>query len=117
MARLLASQEDDEVVVSRGVIKKAELVRIIAEALYSLGYSKAGARLKEESGIPVHSTLVDLFVQQIIDGKLDESVTTLHKFSLMDGSIIKLASFVILEQKFFELLDGEKFMDALKTED
>ncbi|KAL6553574.1 hypothetical protein OROGR_007416 [Orobanche gracilis] len=115
MARLLASQEHDEVVGSRGVIKKAELVRIIAEALYSLGYSKAGAYLEEESGIPVHSTLVDLFVQQIIDGKWDESVATLHKFDLMDESIIKLASFVILEQKFFELLDGEKFMDALKT--
>ncbi|KAI3465567.1 hypothetical protein Pfo_022230 [Paulownia fortunei] len=115
MARLLASQEDDEVVGSKGVIQKVELVRIIAEALYSLGYSKTGARLEEESGIPLHSTLVDLFVQQILDGQWDESVTTLHEIDLMDETIIKLASFVILEQKFFELLDGEKVMDALKT--
>ncbi|KAK6141266.1 hypothetical protein DH2020_024982 [Rehmannia glutinosa] len=115
MARLLASQEDDEVVGSRGVIKKVELVRIIAEALYSLGYSKTGARLEEESGIPLHSSLVDLFVQQILDGQWDESVTTLHEIDLTDESITKLASFVILEQKFFELLDGGKVMDALKT--
>ncbi|KAK6142394.1 hypothetical protein DH2020_022742 [Rehmannia glutinosa] len=115
MARLLASQEDDEVVGSRGVIKKVELVRIIAEALYSLGYSKTGARLEEESGIPLHSSLVDLFVQQILDGQWDESVTTLHEIDLTDESITKLASFVILEQKFFELLDGGKLMDALKT--
>ncbi|KAK4382043.1 WD repeat-containing protein 26 [Sesamum angolense] len=86
MARLPASQEDDEVVGSRGVIKKVELVRIIAEALYSLGYSKTGARLEEESGIPLRSTLIDSFMQQILD-----------------------------EQKFFELLDGDKVMDALKT--
>ncbi|KAL0327935.1 UNVERIFIED_CONTAM: WD repeat-containing protein 26 [Sesamum calycinum] len=67
MARLPASQEDDEVVGSRGVIKKVELVRIIAEALYSLGYSKTGARLEEESGIPLRSTLIDSFMQQILD--------------------------------------------------
>ncbi|KAL2252245.1 WD repeat-containing protein 26 [Sesamum indicum] len=115
MARLPASQEDDEVVGSKGVIKKVELVRIIAEALYSLGYSKTGARLEEESGIPLRSTLIDSFMQQILDGKWDESVATLHEINLMDETIVKLASFVILEQKFFELLDGDKVMDALKT--
>ncbi|KAK4492867.1 hypothetical protein RD792_000192 [Penstemon davidsonii] len=115
MARLLASQGDDEVVGSKGVVKKVELVRIIAEALYSLGYSKTGAHLQEESGIPLHSTGVDLFMQQILDGKWDESVTTLREIGLMDESITKQASFEILEQKFFEFLVGEKFMDALKT--
>ncbi|CAA0837074.1 transducin family protein / WD-40 repeat family protein [Striga hermonthica] len=115
MARLLASQEEDEVVGSRGVIKKVELVRIITEALYSLGFSKSGACLEEESGIPLHSTKVDIFVQQILDGKWDESVMTLHEIDRMDESIVKLASFTILEQKFFELLDGGKVMDALKT--
>ncbi|KAK4429206.1 WD repeat-containing protein 26 [Sesamum alatum] len=115
MARLPASQEDDEVVGSKGIIKKVELVRIIAEALYSLGYSKTGARLEEESGIPLRSTLIDSFMQQILDGKWDESVATLHEINLMDETIVKLASFVILEQKFFELLDGDKVMDALKT--
>ncbi|KAI3457676.1 hypothetical protein Pfo_014339 [Paulownia fortunei] len=115
MARLLASQGDDEVVGSKGVIKKVELVRIIAEALYSLGYSKTGALLEEESGIPLHSPVVDLFMHQILEGQWDESVSMLHELGLIDETIIKLASFVILEQKFFELLDGEKIMDALKT--
>ncbi|PIN20387.1 WD40 repeat-containing protein [Handroanthus impetiginosus] len=115
MARLLASQEDDEVVGSKGVIKKVELVRIITEALYSLGYSKTGAHLEEESGIPLHSTRVDLFMQQILDGHWDESVATLHEIDLMDETIVKLASFVIMEQKFFELLYVDKVMAALKT--
>ncbi|KAL2482195.1 transducin family protein/WD-40 repeat family protein [Forsythia ovata] len=115
MARPLESRGDDEVVGVKGVVKKVELVRIIAEALYSLGYEKTGAHLEEESGIPLHSAVVNLFMQQIIDGKWDESVATIHKIGLMDENIVKLASFVILEQKFFELLDGEKVMDALKT--
>ncbi|CAN4097481.1 unnamed protein product [Withania somnifera] len=115
MARPLVIQGDDEVVGKKGVVKKVEFVRIIAEALYSLGYSKAGARLEEESGIPLQSAVVKLFMQQILDGKWDESVSTLHKIGLVDEDIVKLASFVILEQKFFELLDGKNVMEALKT--
>ncbi|KAH0709959.1 hypothetical protein KY284_011386 [Solanum tuberosum] len=115
MVRPLEFQGDDEIVGRKGVVKKVELVQIIAEALYSLGYKKAGAQLEEESGIPLHPSLVNLFMQQILDGRWDESIATLHKIGLVDEKIVKLASFMILEQKFFELLDREKVMDALKT--
>ncbi|CAJ1971300.1 unnamed protein product [Sphenostylis stenocarpa] len=115
MARPLPSKGDEQVVGSKGVIKKEEFVRIIAKALYSLGYGKSGAHLEEESGIPLHSPGVNLFMQQILDGNWDDSVATLHKISLADESMVKSASFLILEQKFFELLNGEKVMEALKT--
>ncbi|KAK4344200.1 hypothetical protein RND71_037294 [Anisodus tanguticus] len=115
MARPLKVQGDDEIVGTKGVVKKVEFVRIIADALYSLGYKKTGAYLEEESGIPLHPSPVNIFMQQILDGKWDESVATLHKIGLVDEKIVKLASFVILEQKFFELLDREKIMHALKT--
>ena len=115
MARPLPSEGDGQVIGSKGVIRKEEFVRIIAKALYSLGYGKSGAHLEEESGIPLHSSAVNLFMQQILDGKWDDSVATLHKIGLADESIVRSASFLILEQKFFELLDGEKVMEALKT--
>ncbi|KAJ6352455.1 hypothetical protein OIU76_001646 [Salix suchowensis] len=115
MARPLQSEGDKEVIGLKGVIKKVEFVRIIAEALYSLGYKKSYAHLEEESGIPLHSSAVDIFTQQILDGSWDESVATLHNIGLEDESIVKSATFLILEQKFFELLDGDKTMEALKT--
>lgn len=114
MARPLASQGDDEVIGSKGV-KKVEFVRIITEALYSLGYSKTGAFLEQESGIPFHSSIVTVFIQQILDGSWDESLSSLHKIGIMDETITKSACFIILQQKFFELLDKQKVMDALKT--
>ncbi|KAL8031180.1 hypothetical protein ABFX02_13G008100 [Erythranthe guttata] len=114
MARLLSSQGDNEAIGSKGVIKKVELVRIITEALYSLGYSETGARLEEESGIPLHTPVVDMFMRQTLEGQWDKSVSMLHKIGL-DEAVIKSASFIILEQKFLELLEGEKVMDALKT--
>lgn len=114
MARPLTSQGDDEVIGSKGV-KKVEFVRIIADALYSLGYNKTGACLEEESGIPFHSSTVTIFIQQILDGNWDGSLASLHKIGIIDESIIKSASFIILQQKFLELLDREKLMEALKT--
>lgn len=115
MARPLQSQGDEEMIGSKGVIKRVEFVRIIANALYSLGYSKSGAHLEEESGIPLHSSVVNLFTQQILDGTWDESIVTLNKIGLLDENIIKSASLLILEQKFLELLEKEEVMDALKS--
>lgn len=115
MARPLQFEGGDEVIGSKGVIKKVEFVRIITKALYSLGYKKSGALLEEESGILLESSKVNLFMQQVLDGNWDGSVATLHKIGLLDERIVKSASFLILEQKFFELLEGGKVMDALKT--
>ncbi|KAL5977074.1 WD repeat-containing protein 26 [Asimina triloba] len=115
MARPLPSQGNDEMVGSKGLIKRVEFIRIITKALYSLGYERSGALLEEESGIPLHSLTVSQFRKQVLDGKWDESLATLHKISLPDDNIVKSASFLILEQKFFEFLDKEKVMDALKT--
>ncbi|XP_077220780.1 WD repeat-containing protein 26 homolog [Tasmannia lanceolata] len=115
MARPLPSQGDGEMVGSKGLIKRVEFVRIITKALYSLGYERSGALLEEESGIPLHSSMVTLFRTQVLDGNWDGSVATLQKIGLQDENVLKSASFLILEQKFFELLEKERVMDALKT--
>ncbi|KAG8473978.1 hypothetical protein CXB51_033698 [Gossypium anomalum] len=114
MARPLTSQGDGETIGSQGVIRKAEFIKIITRALYSLGYDKSGALLEEESGIPLHSSVVNLFMGQVTNGKWDDSVATLRTIGLSD-EIMKSASFLILEQKFLELLKMEKFAAALDT--
>ncbi|KAK9093229.1 hypothetical protein Syun_028140 [Stephania yunnanensis] len=115
MARPLPSEGDEEMVGSKRIMRKVEFVRIITNALYSLGYKKSGALLEEESGIALHSSVVNLLQEQVLSGKWDESVATLQKIGQLDETTLKLASFLILEQKFFELLSKEKIMDALKT--
>ncbi|XP_047320015.1 WD repeat-containing protein 26 homolog [Impatiens glandulifera] len=115
MARPLSSQEDSKTVGSKGVIKREEFVKIITRALYSLGYNKAGALLQEESGIQVHSSAVSIFMQQVVDGKWDESLATLRKINFCDETNVKSASFLVLEQKFLELLREKKIMDAIGT--
>uniref|UniRef100_A0A2P2MN05 Putative WD repeat-containing protein C343.04c isoform X1 n=1 Tax=Rhizophora mucronata TaxID=61149 RepID=A0A2P2MN05_RHIMU len=119
MARPLASHNDVESVGSKGIIKRSEFIRIITRALYSLGYHKSGALLEEESGIPLHSSILNLFIQHVVDGKWDESVVTLDAIGQLDEATVKSASFLILEQKFLELLKTDNVvaaLDALRNE-
>ncbi|KAJ0951396.1 putative transcription factor WD40-like family [Helianthus annuus] len=110
MAETLA---DDSVGSKR--IKKVEFVRLIAESLHSFGYTNTLSNLEKESGIAVSSGLVNEFIKLVLDGNWDESLNSLRKLSVLDESVVKLASFVILEQKFLELLNADKFIDALRT--
>ncbi|KAF2944292.1 WD repeat-containing protein 26 homolog [Oryza sativa Japonica Group] len=115
MARPLPSQGKEVMVGSKGVIKRDEFVRIITKALYSLGYEKSGAVLEEESGITLHSPTVNLFRRQVLDGNWDSAVVTLKKVGLLDENIVKSAIFLILEQKFLELLRNDNVMGAIRT--
>ncbi|XP_039139712.1 WD repeat-containing protein 26 homolog [Dioscorea cayenensis subsp. rotundata] len=115
MAKPLVSHGKNDTVGSKGIIKRVEFVRIITEALYSLGYARSGAILEEESGICLHSPVVSLFKQQVLDGNWDGSLATLHKIGLADENLMKSASFLILEKKFLELVENNKLVDALET--
>ena len=58
---------------------------------------------------------MNLFREQVIDGNWDNAVVTLNKIGLQDENIVKSAAFLILEQKFFELLRNDNVMGAMKT--
>lgn len=97
---------------SKGFINKSEFIRIITDATYSLGFDKIGNLLEDESGIPLHSTVVKLFLEQVNNGEWDNSIATLQGFQLQNE---KDVVFLLLEQKFFEFLKLEKDTDALEV--
>ncbi|KAK1281079.1 hypothetical protein QJS04_geneDACA014928 [Acorus gramineus] len=111
----MLEQISEELIGSKGIIKKVEFIRIITDALYSLGYDKSAALLEQEWEVTLRSSEANAFIDQIRKGKWNESVATLHKLGLEDENILKHASFLIWEQKFFELLGKNKEMDALYT--
>ncbi|URE31532.1 CTLH [Musa troglodytarum] len=89
-----------------------------SESVLDWGFSRptsAISVLEEESGISLYSSMVDLFRKQVLDGNWDESLITLHKIGLDDENILKSVSFLILEQKFFEILEKNRIMEALET--
>ncbi|EYU42860.1 hypothetical protein MIMGU_mgv1a025082mg [Erythranthe guttata] len=91
---------DASVFFSKRVVKKTKLVRDITKLLYSLD---------KGPGIELHKERVDLFMEQIIDGKWDESRSTLRD---IDKYVDKI-TFVILKNKFHEHLSrDDKAVDA-----
>ncbi|KAK8951332.1 hypothetical protein KSP39_PZI003175 [Platanthera zijinensis] len=110
----LMPQGIKDVIGSKGIIKKSEFIRIISKALYSLGYERSGAILEEESGIPLHIPMVDSFRKHVLNGDWDGSLSTLNKINVSD-EVLKFASFLILEQKFFEYLAKDRVLDAVYT--
>ncbi|KAL9252920.1 WD repeat-containing protein [Drosera capensis] len=114
MPRSLHSQGDGAMTGTTGVMRKQEFVKIITRALYSLGYNRTGALLEEESGVPLHTPMVSRFMKEVQEGRWDESVVTLHEIGVSKDDV-KSASFVILEQKFLELLQKGRASDALNT--
>jgi hypothetical protein len=114
MATDLAANEV-ETLGSRGQIRKVEFVRIIAQALFSLGYQQAGSMLEQESGIMLQSPVVAEFRQDILAGEWDKSLGILCMIGPIDEETLKSASFLILQQKFLELLDHGETSAALKT--
>ncbi|KAG6543153.1 hypothetical protein Mapa_015402 [Marchantia paleacea] len=114
MARDLPSS-DGETLGCKGQIRKLEFVRIITQALFSLGFQKTANVLEEESGVSLQSPVIAQFRNEIMGGKFDESVSTLRKVAPVEPETLKSASFLILQQKFLELLDSGDTLAALKT--
>lgn len=113
--QLSSNGKDEDTIGTRGLIRKVEYVRIIAQTLYSLGYEKAAAVLEEESGVNLQSPIANIFKKHVLDGNWDESVINLKRIGVSDENIVKSASFLILEYKFFEFLHSNRISDALKT--
>ncbi|XP_024388495.1 WD repeat-containing protein 26 homolog isoform X2 [Physcomitrium patens] len=114
MARSICSN-DGETVGSHGQIRKVEFVRIIEQALFSLGYQQAGAVLEEESGIRLQSPAVQQFREDILAGRWDECVATLSEIGVLEESTYKAALFLVLQQKFLESLEASNTTAALET--
>ncbi|VVB17908.1 unnamed protein product [Arabis nemorensis] len=93
----------------KGLVKKSEFIRILTDALISLGFDDIAALLEERSGIPLHSAIVKQFLKLVKDGEWDKCIDALQGFQLRDE---KPVSFLLLEQKFYEVLNTGNVTDA-----
>lgn len=97
-----------------GLIRRSELVRVITQSLQALGYKKTASLLEKEAGIPLQSQLVANYRKQILDGQWDDAIASMQLL-LQDPQSYNLAAALILQQKFFEHLEKQDTMEALKT--
>ncbi|GJN20799.1 hypothetical protein PR202_gb08221 [Eleusine coracana subsp. coracana] len=88
----------------RGLIDREELVRVIAQSLYSLGYRKAAAALEAESGVPLYPPEHDLLLLDVMAGRWDSCVETISSFAGVSKADLAVAEFLVWRGHYLELL-------------
>ncbi|CAI5459251.1 unnamed protein product [Closterium sp. Yama58-4] len=100
---------------SKGQIRTVEFIRLIEQSLRSLGYDSIAAQLEAESGVALESKPVAQLRQAIMAGQWEESVAILSNLQGSDPSLLRHAVFLLLEQKFLELVEAGEVREALTT--
>ncbi|GJM84740.1 hypothetical protein PR202_ga00440 [Eleusine coracana subsp. coracana] len=88
----------------RGLIDREELVRVIAQSLYSLGYRKAAAALEEESSVPLYPPEHDRLLLNVMAGRWDACVETISSFAGVSKADLAVAEFLVWRGHYLELL-------------
>ncbi|KAG8091859.1 hypothetical protein GUJ93_ZPchr0012g21675 [Zizania palustris] len=89
---------------ARGLVDREELLRVIAQSLYSLGYRKAAAALEAESGVPLYPPEHDHLLFDVMSGRWDACVATIRSMAGIGDRDRVTAEFLVWRGHFLELL-------------
>lgn len=104
----------DGTIGSKGLVKKTELVRIITDALISLGFNGIAADLENQSGVNLLDPTIKHFLDLAERKEWHNCITLLQEEGLQVRDE-KVARFLLLEQTFLDFLKDDKLDDALNT--
>eukprot|EP01113_Clastostelium_recurvatum_P038492 TRINITY_DN5772_c0_g1_i1.p1 TRINITY_DN5772_c0_g1~~TRINITY_DN5772_c0_g1_i1.p1 ORF type:complete len:776 (-),score=189.68 TRINITY_DN5772_c0_g1_i1:1205-3241(-) len=96
-----------------GGYDRSELVRLIVQSLRSLGYDGAASAVETESGIQFQSEHVNQFSQHVLCGQWPDALALLPTLQL-DTLDLRCVQFLIMSQKYLELLEARKLREALQ---
>ncbi|XP_008775134.1 WD repeat-containing protein WDS homolog isoform X1 [Phoenix dactylifera] len=97
-----------------GLIDRTQFVRIIIQALYSLGYRKAAAVLELDSGVQLDSPEYTSLLFDIMAGRWDECVATINSIDDLEAEVRARACFLVWKEQFLELLGSGDGLLAAK---
>ncbi|GAX81284.1 hypothetical protein CEUSTIGMA_g8716.t1 [Chlamydomonas eustigma] len=89
----------------RGLINRAEYVRLIEQALATLGYNDLASKLEEASGIQMQPPQVSLFQAHVMEGRWEEALKLLPQLASRP-EVLRDAKFLVLQQKYVEALEA-----------
>ncbi|KAI9486760.1 MAG: WD40-repeat-containing domain protein [Benjaminiella poitrasii] len=94
-------------------IKNDELVRLMLQSLFDLGYNDAATALQTESGISLESDIILKFRSSILQGEWQTAESLLPQIPFISPNNLSKVQFLIRQQKFLELLEKGETMQAL----
>lgn len=95
-------------------LNRNELVRIIVQAMDSLGYPMSARSLEQEAGVEAMTREMRTLRDCVLNGRWDDLETVLDSLTVFKSEAdTRAARFVLYEQKFLELLEARRTADAL----
>ena len=121
------SPVDPVAIGTRGLIKRCEYLRLLQQSLAHLGFEDVAHQLEQRSGVPLQSPTVSAFQEAVLLGDWIAAVHCVDALLLggnsressSESSSIPMhlsltAKFLILEQKFDEILSSGDTLAAMK---
>eukprot|EP00898_Chlorokybus_atmophyticus_P008224 jgi/Chlat1/8402/Chrsp80S09222 len=109
-----AEPADVDTVGPSGLIRRTEFIRLLTQSLYGLGYGAAAKRLEVDSGILLQSETIASFRDALLGGDWKTAVALLDTIRFLDEAAHKRAKFLILQQKYLELMERRDYAAALQ---
>ncbi|KAM0949392.1 putative transcription factor WD40-like family [Dioscorea sansibarensis] len=91
----------------RRLLDRSQFIRIILQALHSLGYSKAAAALESESGVALDSPEFTSLLFHSLSGHWLDCINTIDSIPDFTPESKSSAAFLVWKQHFMELLASE----------
>ncbi|XP_067943708.1 WD repeat-containing protein 26-like [Watersipora subatra] len=97
--------------------KDQDIVRLVGQYLRSIGLEQTAKILIEESGLPLEHPVAARFRIHVLAGrwrKVDDDLNDLRKLFANEEHTITEMKFLILQQKYLELLEDGKVLEAVQ---
>ena len=97
------SASPPEFLGSRGMVNRKEYIRLLEQALYSLGFRNAAKDLEVASGVDCEPAEVRAFRHAVTEGSWDRAVKLLTDLDFPGELAQKKAKFLVLSEKYLEV--------------
>lgn len=98
--------------------EKEQVIRLMAQQLYQMGYSESAQCLEQESGVPMENTLVKSLRHNIRAQHYHEAIQNIKALQLPRDKE-NLGIFIILREVYITLIEGghcEEAITLLRTQ-
>lgn len=110
-----SSDSQPDSTMTESGLDRRELVRIIVQAIETLGYSHSARTLEKEANVEAMSWQMRRLRDCVLLGRWDQLEQVLSQVTVFKSeSDARAARFVLYEQKFLELLEAGHTADALE---
>lgn len=88
---------------STHLVRRTEYIRLLEQALGSLGFHEAAERLQQESGVSPEAVVVGKLRSALSAGAYDTAADLIEQLPIDSADDVQKAKFLIWQQKFLEV--------------